>query len=177
MHIRHVKIENIRRFGEGPRAVDLALPPRGWIVIALALSGTFPHEYADTMFAWLRQRATRASSRVTIVPSDEDELQNDAKIFSTKAADEDLVVGDEWKPTYGAMSHGRESDQNRAFAGPWHANPTGWFVAGYGAHRRLLGQSSALDDWAAGTTRESAFLTLFRDDAALVHPVRWRVAP
>ena len=71
MHIRHVKIENIRRFGEGPRAVDLALPPRGWIVIALALSGTFPHEYADTMFAWLRQRATRASSRVTIVPSDD----------------------------------------------------------------------------------------------------------
>ena len=47
-------------------------------------------------------------------------------------------------------------------------------TAGAGA---LRAQSSALDDWAAGTTRESAFLTLFRDDAALVHPVRWRVAP
>lgn len=188
MHIRHVKIENIRRFGEGPLAVDLTLPPRGWVVIAgrngagkttllqviaLALSGTFPHEYADTMFSVLRQGAALASSRVAIVPSDDDALQADVKVFSTKTTSEELVVGDGWRPFHGAMEHSREGDQNRAFAGPWHANPRGWFAVGYGAHRRLLGQASALDDWATGTTRESAFLTLFRDDASLVHPVRW----
>lgn len=188
MHIRHVRIENIRRFGEGPLAVDLALPPRGWIVIAgrngagkttllqviaLAMSRTFPEGYADTMSSMLRQGATHASSRVTIVPSGEDELLSDVKVFSTKTPSEDLVVGDGWRPVHRWMEHSREGDQNRAFAGPWHTNPKGWFAVGYGAHRRLLGQASALDDWASGTARESAFLTLFRDDAALVHPVRW----
>src|SRR5439155_1679570 len=71
------------------------------------------------------------------------------------------------------MKHGRESDGNRAFAGPWHSEPAGWFAAGYGAYRRLLGQAIATEAWSSGTTREGAFLTLFRDDASLVHPIRW----
>jgi len=34
MHIRHVVIEGVRRFGSGEAGVDLSLPPRGWIVVA-----------------------------------------------------------------------------------------------------------------------------------------------
>src|SRR4029079_2691634 len=105
MHIRHVSIENIRRFGTGAAGVDLGLPPRGWIVvagpngagkttflqvIALALSPTLQHEFADTLFSWLRRGATSASSRLTLVPSNEDKLRAGVEIRSTKAADEEL---------------------------------------------------------------------------------------
>ena len=124
MHIRHVSIENIRRFGLGAASVDLSLPPRGWIVgagpngsgkttflqvLALALSPMLQHEFADTLFYWLRQRAKNARSRLTLVPSSEDKLRT----------------------------------------------------------------AGATDAWATSTTREGAFLTLFRNDASLVHPIRW----
>ncbi len=188
MHIRRVSIQNIRRFGSGAAGVDLELPARGWIVVAgpngsgkttllkvlaLALSGHLPDDFADTMFSWLRLGAKKARSLLTLVPSDEDELQPGVEIVSTKASADELLVGDDWGPFHGAMSHGRESDGNRAFAGPWNSEPKGWFAAGYGAHRRLLGQASATEAWASATTREGAFLTLFRDDASLTHPIRW----
>lgn len=191
MHIRHVSIENIRRFGSGAARVDLMLPPRGWIVVAgpngagkttflqtlaLALSPTLRHEFADSMFAWLRGGTESASSRVTLVPSNEDQLRaTGTEIYSTKAANEEFLIGDDWDASHGGgmMSHGRESEGNRAFAGPWNPEPDGWFAAGYGAHRRLFGQASATEAWASGTTREGAFLTLFRDDASLLHPIRW----
>lgn len=188
MHIRHVTIENVRRFGDGAAGLDLTLPPRGWIVVAgrngagkttflkvlaLALSNSFTHEYTDTLFSWIRPGVASARSRLSLVPSDDDELQRDKNILSTKAADEELVVGDTWQPAHGAMVHGRESDGNRAFAGPWHGEPKGWFAAGYGANRRLLGQASTAEAWSQATSREGAFLTLFRDDASLTHPIRW----
>lgn len=188
MHIRRVVIEGIRRFGSGKEGLDLALPSRGWIVVAgrngagkttllqvlaLGLAHSFGHDYADTMFTWCRQGTKKASSRLTLVPSDEDELRRDKKIFSTKAADEELIVGDDWEPTGGAMSHGREGDLNRAFAGPWHTNPKGWFAVGYGTHRRLGARANETDGWSSTTSRESAFLTLFRDDGSLAHPIRW----
>lgn len=179
MHIRHVAIENIRRFGSGSAGVDLSLPTSGWIVVAgrngsgkttflkvlaLALSPVFSHDYADTIFSWPRQGAKTARSRVTLVPSPEERFADGA----------DLVVGDDWEPRHGAMSHGRgECDTERAFAGPWSSDPKGWFAAGYGAYRRPLGQSQLVERWSPATTREGAFLTLFRDDAALLHPIRW----
>ena len=190
MHIRHVVLENIRRFGSGAARVDLALPPRGWIVVAgpngagkttflqvlaLALSPPLEQAFAETMFSWLRWGAKSASSRLTLVPSSEDVLRAvEIEIYSTKAADEELLIGDDWQPGRGGMMrHGRESENNRAFAGPWNPEPKGWFAAGYGAHRRLFGQASSTDGWASGTAREGAFLTLFRNDASLAHPIRW----
>lgn len=119
MHIRHVTIENVRRFGTGAAGFDLSLPPRGWIVVAgrngagkttflkvlaLALSNSFAHEYTDTMFSWIGPGAALARSRLTLVSDGDDELQRDVEIFSTKASDEELVVGDDWKPAYGVMS-------------------------------------------------------------------------
>lgn len=188
MHIRHVTIENIRRFGGGASKLDLTLPPRGWIVVAgrngagkttflkvlaLALSNTFSHDYTDSLFTWVRPGTATARSRLTLVPTVDDELQRGVNIVSTRAADEELVVGDAWQPIHDVVAHDRESDGNRAFAGPWHDTPRGWFAAGYGANRRLLGQASAIEAWAQTTSREGAFLTLFRDDASLTHPIRW----
>lgn len=189
MHIRHVFVENIRRFGLGAAGVDLSLPPRGWIVVAgpngagkttflrvlaLALSPALQRDFAETLFSWLRRGAKRASSRLTLVPSSEDQLRAGVEVFSKKAPDEEYLVGDDWDASHGGMmSHGRQSEGNHAFAGPWNPEPVGWFAAGYGAHRRLVGQTDATETWASGTTREGAFLTLFREDASLVHPIRW----
>jgi predicted ATPase len=189
MHIRRVSIENIRRFGSGTVAVDLQLPQRGWIVVAgrngsgkttllkvlaLALSSSFSHEYTDSLFSWCRKGAEKARSRLILVPSKGDVFRSEVELFSTKSADDELVVGDDWRPFAGSgMTHGRQSDGNRAFAGPWHLDPKGWFAVGYGAHRRLLGQAGTAEGWSTATTREGAFLTLFRDDASLAHPIRW----
>lgn len=188
MHIRHVTIENVRRFGSGAAQVDLDLPPHGWIVIAgrngagkttllraiaLALCGNFSHDYTDTMTTWLRHGAARAHTRLTLVPSREDEWRDGVDVVSLKGEGEPLVVGVDWQPAHGAMSRGGESDGNRAFAGPWHPDPRGWFSVGYGAFRRQLGGATVTDQWASETSREGAFLTLFRDDAALMHPIRW----
>lgn len=189
MHIRRVQIENVRRFGSGTAGVDLTLPPRGWIVvagpngsgkttflqvIALALSSALHINIPDTaVFPWSRQGARSARSRLTLVPSSEDQFQriNEIKVSSKKTATEEMVVGDEWEPNvYGGVTQHRESEGNRAIEGPWHPEPMGWFAAGYGAHRQLNGQT---EPWASGTTRESAFLTLFREGASLAQPIRW----
>ena len=192
MHIRHVSIENIRRFGSGAASVDLALPPRGWIVVAgpngsgkttflqvlaIALSPSLHHEFTDTLFYWLRQGVKSARSRLTLVPSSEDRLRSGVDFLPAKTANQEYLIGDDWDTSHGGvMSHGRETEGNRASAGPWNPEPVGWFAAGYGAHRRLFGQTSSTEAWALGTTREGAFLTLFRDDASLVHPIRWLMA-
>src|SRR5262245_7980406 len=101
MHVRHVTIENIRRFASGSAGVDLSLPAKGWIVVAgrngsgkttflqvlaLALSPTFPQEYADTLFSWPRQGAKRARSLLTLVPSAEEQFKDGSV----------LVLGDDW---------------------------------------------------------------------------------
>jgi energy-coupling factor transporter ATP-binding protein EcfA2 len=190
MHIRRVQIENVRRFGSGTAGVDLTLPPRGWIVIAgpngsgkttflqviaLALSPVLHYDFADAMFSWLRRGVTNAKSRLTLVPSSEDKIKRrvDLDISSTKRAEEEFEIGDDWGRVNDWTDHSRVGEGNRALAGPWHSEPDGWFAVGYGAHRRLVGHASLTENWASGTTREGAFLTLFRDDASLVHPIRW----
>ena len=97
MHIRRVHVENIRRFGSGAGGIDIELPARGWIVvagpngsgkttllkvIALALSGALPHDFADTMFSWCRVGAKTARSLLTLVSKhvgQGDEADSDAK--------------------------------------------------------------------------------------------------
>lgn len=188
MHVRHITIENVRRFGADAAKVELDLPKQGWIVaagrngagkttflqvIALGLSGALSHDYADTMFSWLREGAAHARTRLTVVPSASDRLRRGTELFTAKPADAPMTIGDDWDPVHGAMSYGREGDGNRAFAGPWHSDPEGWFAAGYGANRRLSGWAPGVERWLEPTTREAAFATLFRDDASLVQPVRW----
>lgn len=189
MHIERVVIENVRRFGGGERRLDITLPPRGWIVvagrngagkttllqsIALALTGRFGPESTDTLFRWMRVGATMGRTRVTLIPAPEDVFLDDVTPKLWTSADEaPLVIGDEWEPSHGAMRHGRESEGNRAFAGPWHPESQGWFAVGYGAERRLLGATSAPEEWSARPARESAFVSLFRPDATLAQPVRW----
>lgn len=57
--------------------------------------------------------------------------------------------------------------------GPWNADLSGWFSAGYGPMRRLSGSSAdAARDSALGGLR-SRFITLFREDAALNESEAW----
>jgi ABC-type multidrug transport system ATPase subunit len=83
MHIRHVSVENVRRFGSGAGGVDLDLAPRGWIVIAglngagkttllkaiaHALSPALTDDFANTLFSWVHTGAITARTRLTLVP-------------------------------------------------------------------------------------------------------------
>jgi len=192
MHIRRVVIENVRRFGPQQGALDIELPPRGWIVVAGrngAGKTTFLQSIAQALTAqpglsdqhlssrWLREGATRARTRLTIVPDADDTFQPEGLTRHWKGPnDAPLEIGDDWSVAHTVMAHGRESQGNRAFAGPWHASPRGWLAAGYGAERRLLGGTTfGTDgtDWNERPAVESAFVTLFHAHAALAHPVRW----
>jgi hypothetical protein len=56
------------------------------------------------------------------------------------------------------------------------SNPPGWFAAGYGPFRRLSGGSEQTHDAAGYSSRVSRFITLFREDAALLDCERWLMA-
>jgi len=57
--------------------------------------------------------------------------------------------------------------------GPWANNPKGWFVAGYGPHRRLTGHALDAQRLMSGPPQIARLVSLFREDASLVGSVQW----
>ena len=64
-------------------------------------------------------------------------------------------------------------DQKGLMSGPYAARKTGWFSCGYGPFRRLLGGASEVSQLMFSTGRESRFVTLFREAAALTQCTEW----
>jgi len=64
-------------------------------------------------------------------------------------------------------------DQKSLMSGPYAARKTGWFSCGYGPFRRLLGGASEVSQLMFSTGRESRFVTLFREAAALTQCTEW----
>ncbi|MBI4659178.1 MAG: AAA family ATPase [Verrucomicrobia bacterium] len=60
-----------------------------------------------------------------------------------------------------------------ASRGPWNPNAEGWFAVGYGPMRRLTGSSAEATRYAVAGGHVSAFVTLFREDAALSESEEW----
>jgi hypothetical protein len=58
-------------------------------------------------------------------------------------------------------------------SGPYAARKTGWFSCGYGPFRRLLGGASEESKFMFSAGRESRFVTLFREAAALTQCTEW----
>jgi AAA domain, putative AbiEii toxin, Type IV TA system/AAA domain len=58
-------------------------------------------------------------------------------------------------------------------SGPYAARKTGWFSCGYGPFRRLLGGASEESKLMFSAGRESRFVTLFREAAALTQCTEW----
>ncbi|MEU4835441.1 AAA family ATPase, partial [Streptosporangium sp. NPDC023615] len=62
-----------------------------------------------------------------------------------------------------------------AFRGPWADNPRGWFLAGYGPFRRLVGGSADAQRLMLSTGPVSRLASLFHEDASLAESVSWLI--
>lgn len=62
-----------------------------------------------------------------------------------------------------------------ASRGPWIDNPQGWFVAGYGPFRRLVGGSSDAQRLMLGAGPVARLASLFHEDASLAEGVSWLI--
>ena len=66
-----------------------------------------------------------------------------------------------------------EKTRKSLMSGPYAAKKPGWFSCGYGPFRRLLGGASEESRLMFSTGRESRFMTLFREAAALTQCTEW----
>ena len=71
------------------------------------------------------------------------------------------------------VHQGDHTAKKGLMSGPYAAKRSGWFSCGYGPFRRLLGGSSEESKLMFSLGRESRFVTLFREAAALTHCTEW----
>ncbi|MFE8604652.1 AAA family ATPase [Archangium violaceum] len=71
------------------------------------------------------------------------------------------------------LSHGDGRSHEGESDGPWANNPKGWFIAGYGPHRRLTGHALDAQRLMSGPPQIARLVSLFREDASLVGSVQW----
>ncbi|MBH0780741.1 AAA family ATPase [Nocardia sp. NEAU-351] len=191
MHIVEIRLEGIRGFPSGDRAVSLAFArkdgslPR-WIVIAgrngagkstflqalaLAIAGpSVARLLAETFRGWIRDGETQARGAVKLRFSDEDGFTAGRKpTFEPWAAMEWERAGGP-EPTVGRAAVGGNWTPRR---GPWAENPRGWFTAGYGPFRRLSPAPTEAQRLMMSPGRPAALASLFREDASLSESVVW----
>ncbi|KFA91232.1 AAA family ATPase [Archangium violaceum] len=71
------------------------------------------------------------------------------------------------------LAHGDGRSHEGDPDGPWANNPKGWFIAGYGPHRRLTGHALDAQRLMSGPSQIARLVSLFREDASLVGSVQW----
>ncbi|MEU8266612.1 AAA family ATPase [Sphaerisporangium sp. NPDC049002] len=199
MHIAEFEVAGVRGFS-GPRAANLRLTRpdgshAGWTVLAgrngsgkttllralaLALAGpSVARSLVPAFDGWISHQATQGTSQVQMVfDAETDRLTGRTRrrppgtrlsaslTWSRELIDESGHYGTQ--PTmraYGAT----------ALRGPWADNPQGWFFAGYGPFRRLVGGSSDTQRLMVSSGPVSRLASLFHEDASLAESVSWLV--
>ena len=71
------------------------------------------------------------------------------------------------------LSRNPSNIRKAAWNGSWTEQPVGWFYAGYGPFRRLLGEGSDATRLMLGPLPVARVATLFREDASLAEGVQW----
>jgi len=71
------------------------------------------------------------------------------------------------------LSRNPSGIRKAAWNGSWTEQPVGWFYAGYGPFRRLLGEGSDATRLMLGPLPVARVATLFREDASLAESVQW----
>jgi hypothetical protein len=196
VYVTGISLSNIRGFTR-QRAVNLELPAGGcWIVLAgrngsgkttllralaLSLAGpavarTLVPDFGDWLTApttprrrgWVETTVVRDEIADTLVgrgraPSGDWEL---GLTWTQPAAPEDERP-QRLRPTLEAVQ-GQSAER-----GPWAENPRGWFCAGYGPFRRLLGGSGEAQRLMLAPGPVGRMVTLFHEDASLAEGVSW----
>jgi hypothetical protein len=197
VYVRRLVLEDVRGF----RHLDFAFEQpdgyyAGWAVItgdngsgksallkALALCLVGPdiaRALEPEMKGWIRQGADRAGLHAQVVlDPDIDRFVDPGK--TTKKpfwAELEVANGSERPDSTPVLSQPPEErrqakGKRTATRGPWAPNAEGWFCAGYGPFRRLYGASQEAARLMPMTGPIGRFVSMFREDAALVESEVW----
>jgi hypothetical protein len=167
MHVAGIKIENVRGFGEGAEGVNLDLADggrrklAGWTVfagpngsgkttvleaIAMTIAGIAVAPAAGAA-EWIHAGAERAT----------------AEPHLHACADDD-------EPEVGYVSPMVWTPDGAQVPGPYLRGKVGYFVAAYGAHRRVVGGGEV---FSTGASQYDGIGGLFREDAFLMESSAW----
>ncbi|MGW7441956.1 AAA family ATPase [Kitasatospora sp. NPDC054795] len=201
MYLKNVRVRNVRGF-RGAREVDLDLTRpdgsyAGWTVlagrngsgkstllraVALAVSGPSAARGLVTGFdSWISDERGRAVAEVCLQPDTAEDR------FTTGRPPAGVFwAGLQWTAPESATASGRHAQPalspmayrkapTAAQRGPWADNPVGWFCAGYGPFRRLVGGSGEVQRRMAGAGAVARLTSLFHEDASLAEGVSWLI--
>ncbi|MFD9687766.1 AAA family ATPase [Kitasatospora sp. NPDC059088] len=202
MYLKNVRVRNVRGF-RGVREVDLDLTRpdgsyAGWTVlagrngsgkstllraVALAVSGPSAARGLVTGFdSWISDGRPLAVAEVCLAhdPS-EDRFTTGRPPAGAFWAGLEWTVPDDVTTT--AVRHAQPAMSQvkyrkaptAAQRGPWADNPVGWFCAGYGPFRRLVGGSGEVQRRMAGSGPVARLTSLFHEDASLAEGVSWLI--
>ncbi len=165
MHVARIKIENIRGFGEGAEGVDLDLTDggkrklAGWTVFA------GPNGSGKTT---LLEAMAMTIAGVSVAPAGGPEWIHigaqgaTAEPYIHACADDDDADVGHLSSIYWTLGGG--------VPGPYLRGKVGYFVAGYGVHRRVVGGGEV---FSTGVSQYDGIGGLFREDAFLMESVTW----
>ncbi|MGW4894855.1 AAA family ATPase [Kitasatospora sp. NPDC004240] len=195
MYVARISVVNIRGFAR-QRSVDLQLPAAGsWTVLAgrngsgkttllraLALSLIGPsvaRSLVPDFSGWLTTPTTKRRGMVTTSIVRDHEVDNLNGPGRAPAGDWELGLQwsqpsepetDPFRPLRPVMDSYQAPSLER---GPWAENPRGWFCAGYGPFRRLMGGSGEAQRLMLTPGPAGRMVTLFHEDASLAEGVSW----
>lgn len=184
MHIRQVKIRNIRGFREVD--LDLTRPDgsiAGWTVLAgrngsgkstllkamaLALAGpAVAHSLQESFARWVRMGEQKAEVTTWLDLSPEAHSGPEQSFWGLSWTRSEMGREPRLKATF---PHHVE----KFVQGPWvEERLNGWFAAAYGPYRRLSGHAADAQRLMAGPSRLARLVSLFREDASLVEGTVW----
>ena len=201
VHIRAVKIKNIRGFSELELDFDRGegRSLAGWTVIAgrngagkttllraIAMASVGPNNamrLMESFRGWVRTEQTSGEISLVVQAGvsdlDFDKKSHRGTVYQTRHGKEHLDMMMTWQhdpknrsePTVGGQ---HSSNQPDPFQSIWYNfSHNNWFIAGYGPFRRTSGATSDADRLTSGPAKVSRLVTLFREDAALMEAVGW----
>lgn len=194
MYLREFEIQDIKCFEN----VQLYFPHTaddysGWIVllggngmgkstllqaIAIALVGPLAGQRLLAPDGWTRRKKDLGKFRASIVKGEQDIASGQPRrrpyetsffVTGTKLIEHRGIPYDQPQLIHVSL----DKETKSLMSGPYAARKTGWFSCGYGPFRRLLGGASEVSQLMFSTGRESRFVTLFREAAALTQCTEW----
>ena len=205
MYIKEIKLTNVRGFhGSRDVTLDLTRPDgslAGWTVLAgrngsgktsllramaLAVGGAKAAAYLVGDFGrWLTAGESSGMLLVRVAPDeDEDRLaRGTGRITSPFWAGLTLDLPSEERrgrsdaqPMVGELPEDDEyGDRHVVERGLWNPNSPGWFCAGYGPFRRLVGTPVAAERPSPGNSPAGRLVSLFDESVSLAEGVGWLI--